>query len=201
METAPNPGQYIYGDFKGNVVAVTNSSGQVIERTSYSPTGEVLSGGRQSRFSYEGKESDTGLGYIPLGGLISYWSFNDGTSDEAIGNNGVAVNASRTSAGIVRDAYSFDGNTDYVLVNDSNSLDLNTTLTLSAWVYPRSTTQGYVICKYGAYMLQWTGASALQERISNERNNPTKHVDSCDIHIQQIQRIHLHQRHFSRQWH
>jgi hypothetical protein len=144
-------------DLKGNVVAVTNSSGQVIERTSYSPTGEILTGGRQSRFSYEGKETDTGLGYIPLGGLVSYWSFNDGTNDEVTGNNGVPINATRTS-GIVRDAYALDGRGDFIVVNDSSSLDVSSGMTLSMWFYVAGNTQGYLMNKPGAFMMQYQGS-------------------------------------------
>jgi hypothetical protein len=150
---------YMHTDLKGDVVVTTNSTGSVIERTSYSPTGEVLTGGRQSRFSYEGKESDASLGYVPLGGLVSYYSFNDGTSDEATGNNGVAVNATRTSSGMIRDAYAFDGVSDYIVINDSASLDINSSITLSAWVYPVKNAQGYIVAKYGSYMIQFTGTT------------------------------------------
>jgi hypothetical protein len=155
-------------DIKGSVVAVTNATGQVLERISYSPTAEILSGGRQSRFNYEGKEQDTGTSSVPLSGLVSYYSLNDGTQDEVLGNNGVAVNATRTS-GFIRDAYYFDGSADYLLVNDSSSLDISSNITLSAWVYPVRTTQGYVICKYGSYMIQWTN-STFQGGIWNSTN-------------------------------
>jgi hypothetical protein len=146
---------YMHTDAKGDVVAVSNSSGSVIEKTSYSPFGEVLSGGRQSRFSYEGKESDAGLGYIPLNGLVSYWSFNDGTSDEVSNNTGVVVNATKSS-GLVRDAYTFDGVADYIVANDSANLDINGSITISAWVNPSSSTAGYVVSKYTSYMIHWT---------------------------------------------
>jgi RHS repeat-associated protein len=49
---------YFHTDIKGSVVAVTNSSGQVLEANLYSPTGEILSGGNKSRYQYEGKEYD-----------------------------------------------------------------------------------------------------------------------------------------------
>jgi len=45
-------------DNKGNVVAVMNSSGNVTETNSYSPFGELLTGGNKSRYGYEGKEYD-----------------------------------------------------------------------------------------------------------------------------------------------
>jgi RHS repeat-associated protein len=42
-------------DHKGNVVAVANSTGAVIENTSYGPYGDILSGGTKSRVDYEAK--------------------------------------------------------------------------------------------------------------------------------------------------
>ncbi len=48
---------YHHSDHLGSSTVVTDSSGDVIENTSYSPYGEVLTGG-SSRYDYEGKESD-----------------------------------------------------------------------------------------------------------------------------------------------
>ncbi|MBN2052837.1 hypothetical protein JW756_05010, partial [Candidatus Woesearchaeota archaeon] len=44
------------------VVAVSNASGAVIENISYSPLGEVITGGNTTRYEYEGKESDLVIG-------------------------------------------------------------------------------------------------------------------------------------------
>jgi RHS repeat-associated protein len=60
-----NPGGtklFMETDQKGDIVAVTNASGKVIENTSYSPFGEVLTGGKASRFGYEAQEHDTVIG-------------------------------------------------------------------------------------------------------------------------------------------
>ena len=38
---------------------LTNEAGEAIENTSYDPYGQVLEGGEQSRFDYEGKEFDS----------------------------------------------------------------------------------------------------------------------------------------------
>ncbi len=53
---------YHHSDHLGSSTVVTDSSGDVIENTSYSPYGEVLSGG-SSRYDYEGKEQDSYSGY------------------------------------------------------------------------------------------------------------------------------------------
>ncbi|MFH1455622.1 MAG: hypothetical protein ABIF40_01605, partial [archaeon] len=61
------------------------------------------------------------------------------------GNNGSlgSGNASRvprwTVNGISGGAYSFDGIDDRFIVDDASSLDLNTTITLEAWVYMNTT--------------------------------------------------------------
>jgi RHS repeat-associated protein len=42
-------------DHKGDIVAVANSTGSVIENTSYGPFGDITSGGTKSRVDYEAK--------------------------------------------------------------------------------------------------------------------------------------------------
>jgi len=54
--------QYLLGDNKGNTVVTTNSGGGVVERTSYTPYGGVITGGVSSRFNYEGRENDATAG-------------------------------------------------------------------------------------------------------------------------------------------
>ena len=69
---------FIHGDMKGSNSVVTNSTGKIIENSSYSPYGEVLSGGKLSRYNYEGKESDSVVGdtdfsarkYLPQYGIF-----------------------------------------------------------------------------------------------------------------------------------
>jgi RHS repeat-associated protein len=50
--------QYIHSDAKTSNTVITNSAGQSIENTSYSPYGEVLTGGQKNRYNYESKEND-----------------------------------------------------------------------------------------------------------------------------------------------
>ena len=47
---------YVHGDAEGSTSVITNQSGQMVENTTYSPHGEILSGGAVSRFDSEGKE-------------------------------------------------------------------------------------------------------------------------------------------------
>lgn len=53
---------FIHSDHLGSFTVVTDESGAVIENTSYSLFGEVLSGGQSTRFGYEGKEYDSVVG-------------------------------------------------------------------------------------------------------------------------------------------
>ena len=53
---------FIHGDHIGSSTVVTDSSGDVVENTTYAPFGSVVSGGTASRFGYEGKEHDSVVG-------------------------------------------------------------------------------------------------------------------------------------------
>jgi RHS repeat-associated protein len=50
--------QFILGNIEGSSTVTTNSTGGVVERTSYTPYGGVISGGLSSRFNYEAREND-----------------------------------------------------------------------------------------------------------------------------------------------
>lgn len=56
---------YIHNDHLGSSSVITNSSGSLVEATSYDPWGKVLSGATKSKFAYTGQERDneTGLDY------------------------------------------------------------------------------------------------------------------------------------------
>ena len=51
--------RFVHSDHLGSVSLVTDINGNVVEETFYSPYGEILSGGRTSRFDYVGKEFDS----------------------------------------------------------------------------------------------------------------------------------------------
>ena len=50
--------QFIHSDHEGSNTLVTDINGNVLENSFYSPFGEILEGGKASRFDYEGKEFD-----------------------------------------------------------------------------------------------------------------------------------------------
>ncbi|MBI2128489.1 MAG: hypothetical protein HYU00_05595, partial [Nitrosarchaeum sp.] len=51
--------QAIHSDNKGSNTLITDSTGAIVENTFYSPYGEILEGGKSSRYGYEGKEFDS----------------------------------------------------------------------------------------------------------------------------------------------
>jgi hypothetical protein len=87
--------------------------------------------------------SNTLLSQIPTNGLIGYWPFS-GNANDTSGNN---LNGTVNGAILTEDrfgnpssAYSFDGNDDYILVNDDDLLSFpNNEFTFSFWVNPTLT--------------------------------------------------------------
>jgi len=53
--------EFIHNDHLGSTSIITNESGAIIENTTYSPYGEIIAGGQESRKDYTGKEFDLGL--------------------------------------------------------------------------------------------------------------------------------------------
>jgi len=87
--------------------------------------------------------SNTLLSQIPTNGLVGYWPFS-GNANDSSGNN---LNGTVNGAILTEDrfgnpssAYSFDGNDDYILVNDDDLLSFpNNEFTFSFWVNPTLT--------------------------------------------------------------
>ena len=70
-------------------------------------------------------------------GLVAYYPFNGNAEDASgNGNNGTVNGATLTEdrLGNADSAYSFDGNNDYIEVEDDHSLDLTNTFTISLWI-------------------------------------------------------------------
>jgi hypothetical protein len=73
--------------------------------------------------------------YVPTNGLVGYWPFNGNANDASgNGNNGTVTGAILTTDrnGVLNSAYSFDGNADNVIINNSNSLNPSQ-LSISVW--------------------------------------------------------------------
>lgn len=75
--------------------------------------------------------------YVPTNGLVGYWPFNGNANDESgNGNNGTINGATLTTDrfGNNSSAFDFDGQSNYIEVVSSNSLNVTNSYTLSVWI-------------------------------------------------------------------
>ena len=87
--------------------------------------------------------------YVPKDGLVGWWPFNGNANDESGNGNHGTVNGATLSNdrnGFSNKSYNFDGNTNYILVEDSPKLQLNE-ISISYWVKTGNTNPMYLICK------------------------------------------------------
>ena len=79
-------------------------------------------------------------------GLVSWWPGNNNANDLIGGNNGTLENGAGFGLGEVDDAFSLNGNNQYVLIGQPvpSNLQIQNAITLSAWIYPNAypTTDG-----------------------------------------------------------
>ncbi|MDP4814427.1 MAG: LamG domain-containing protein, partial [Saprospiraceae bacterium] len=82
--------------------------------------------------------------YIPANGLVGWWPFNGNANDESgNGNHGTVNGANLTSDRFMNNnsAYAFDGQNDFIQVEDADILDLTSNYTLSGWYLTNSPLQ------------------------------------------------------------
>jgi hypothetical protein len=94
--------------------------------------------------------------YAQPAGLVSWWKGDDDATDHMGNNNGTLENGASFALGDVNDAFSFNGNNQFVLIGQPVPADLQiqNNITLSAWVYltsyPGSNTYATVVgSEYG----------------------------------------------------
>jgi hypothetical protein len=73
----------------------------------------------------------------PPSGMVAWWPGDDDANDIAGGNNGTLHNGATFAAGMVGQAFSFDGLDDFVEVTDAASLN-PPAITLDAWIKPNT---------------------------------------------------------------
>ena len=100
-------------------------------------------------------------------GLIAHWRFDEGTGTTASdssggGNVGTLTNGPQWTDGRIAKGLFFDGIDDNVTVADSNSLDLSSSFTLSAWVNPASSSTDFrsIMVKNYKYFLYSSAAGS-----------------------------------------
>jgi Concanavalin A-like lectin/glucanases superfamily len=93
--------------------------------------------------------------YVPANGLVGWWPFNGNANDESGNGNHGTVNGTTLTAdryGVVNKAYSFDGASSYISINDHPSLDVPN-VSISAWYWAidygtiAQQTQGNIVSK------------------------------------------------------
>jgi len=72
---------------------------------------------------------------------VAAYGFEEPTGNSVVdasgtGNGGTISNATRTTAGRIGSALTFNGTNSWVTVADAPSLDLTTAMTIEAWVFP-----------------------------------------------------------------
>jgi hypothetical protein len=75
--------------------------------------------------------------YVPTNGLVGWWPFNGNANDESGNGNNGTVNGATLSTdrfGVANKAYSFDGNSNFISIQNSNSLSPQN-ITLSSWFF------------------------------------------------------------------
>src|SRR3990167_283101 len=94
----------------------------------------------------------------PTSGLVGYWNFDEGSGatvadSSGNGNTGTLTNGPTWTTGKIGQALSFDGSNDYVDAGTGSSLNLASSLTVSAWIKPDTFgggSYGRIIDKRGA---------------------------------------------------
>jgi hypothetical protein len=92
-----------------------------------------------------------------------------------MGNKGTVLGAAHTPAGKFGGALSFDGIDDMVTVADSASLDLSSSMTIEAWVNPR-TVSGYRSAVFKEH--RSAGRQAYSLYAANGNTRPTAEVST-----------------------
>lgn len=108
---------------------------------------------------------------VPANGLVGAYSFDTGwgasvSDDSGNGNVGRISGATWTTRGRYGSALSFDGVDDRVRVPASASLDLESALTLSAWVRPAASQGGWRTILYRQRDIFFLDAGASLEGVS-----------------------------------
>ena len=78
--------------------------------------------------------------YVPTNGLVGYWPFNGNANDESGNGNHGTVNGAMLSTdrnGKANSAFDFNGINQYIKVNNSNTLQNISTISISIWLNVR----------------------------------------------------------------
>jgi methionine-rich copper-binding protein CopC len=102
--------------------------------------------------------------------LVAAYSFDEGSGNtlhdvSGNGNNGTITSATWSTAGKYGNALSFNGTSSLVTINDSNSVNLASAITIEAWVEPTSISSAWRDVVYksgGVYSLEASSPTASE---------------------------------------
>lgn len=126
--------------------------------------------------------SSTAYLYWTTAGVALQLPFDNETGSTAVdwsgnGNNGIITGASRSYDGVYGMCLSFDGS-DYVTVVDNSTIDLNSTIMMSAWIKPSSITESVIFDKPNAYGFYLTASGGLSMMLNDQFFNTSSSVIS-----------------------
>lgn len=130
------------GATSNNAVHPTNQSGW----TQYSTSTDISAGANISLSSTSTSITDSSFSFST--GLVSLWRMNEASGASAIADSagtstGTIFGAAAGVTGKLNNALNFDGIDDYVALNASLLVGGNSARTISFWVYPSTTIDGY----------------------------------------------------------
>ena len=109
----------------------------------------------------------------PPSGLVSWWKAEGNALDQVGGNNGVLLNGVGFDAGVVGQAFRFNGSSNsYVEVADSPALRLTNALTIECWAKRLNASEVHVLVEKGG---DWTGGQSNFELALNDTYSGGKH--------------------------
>lgn len=83
-------------------------------------------------------------------GLVGYWKLDGDARDYSGRGSHGTVTGAVVSSGKKAKSYLFNGTSDYINCGNGSALHLSSSITISAWVYPHTTSSlGNIIAKYG----------------------------------------------------
>ena len=125
---------------------------------------------------------------LPPTGLVGWWPGDGNAFDIQLGCNGVLMNGAGFGPGLVRQAFRFDGDDDFVDVADTPALHaIATAVTVDAWINPRVLPfgEGFVFARRDPEVSEGislfiTNDGYLRTQIQTEGSLSFSEADSAD---------------------
>lgn len=131
MRNAPS-GASLSGNVFTWTPAANQAAAYLVDFIVTEQTTELLRDSATVRITVHGDDTVTATG------LVAYWPFSGNANDASDnGNNGIVSEAALTTDrfGNANSAYNFDGIDDYIRVQNSSSLDITGSITISMWIW------------------------------------------------------------------